>query len=262
MQKISQDTEDNRRSHGQVGALTPSSTAATTYDPQLSFMPSFDDVLGLQAEANTSIRPPQSFSSPSASAGKGRPIGKIEKLRQQLAAMLPCQEDVDHLSDLSHGWWLIRLHVMPHLLETPGNDFQKLFDVSAVSASHPMMIARLLLCIALCIQQLPPNIDLQSLQIKVPLRELMEKIITFVSTTVTSDDDLIGSIEGIECLVLQAIYQTNAGNLRRSWLITRRAINVAQLMGLHRMSLKTSQEVPDSMETRRHYMWYQIMRGV
>ena len=91
---------------------------------------------------------------------------------------------------------------------------------------------------------------------------MRENIITFVTTKVTSDDELIGSMEGIECLVLQAIYEVNAGNLRRSWLAFRRAINFAQLMGLHRVSLKTSQEAPDLTETRRHYMWYQIMRGV
>jgi hypothetical protein len=91
---------------------------------------------------------------------------------------------------------------------------------------------------------------------------MMEKIVTTVTTIVTSDDELIGSMEGIECLVLQGVYHVNAGNLRRSWLTFRRAINVAQLMGLHRVSLKTSQEAADLMETSRHYMWYQIMKGV
>lgn len=149
---------------------------------------------------------------------------------------------------------------MPHLLGISENDFQNAFDAQTVSVSHPMIVARLLLCIALSIQQLPLKIDPRRLQTRVPLREMMEKIVTFV--TATSDDKLIGSMEGIECLVLQTVYQVNAGNLRRSWLTSRRAINVAQLMGLHRVSLKTSQEGPDLTETRRHYMWYQIMRGV
>jgi hypothetical protein len=91
---------------------------------------------------------------------------------------------------------------------------------------------------------------------------MMEKIITFVTAAVTSDNELIGSIEGIECLILQTVYQINAGNLRRPWLIFRRAISVAQLMGLHRASLKTSQDMPDSKEARRYSLWYQIMREV
>ncbi|OCL06582.1 hypothetical protein AOQ84DRAFT_343131 [Glonium stellatum] len=265
MEKVSQATEENRTPYGPVDVLTPSSTPATTHDSQPPFISLFDDVLGQQAEANVSMPPPQSVSasnsSTPANAGKGRPIGRTEKLRRRLAAMLPCQEDVDHLSELSSGWWLIRRHIMPHLLRIPEDDLQNPFDVSTVSVSQPMIIARLLLCVAICIQQLPPNIDPRGLQTKVPLREMIEKIITFVTAAVTSDDELIGNLEGIECLVLQGVYHVNAGNLRRSWLAFRRAINVAQLMGLHRMSLKASQEVPDLMETRRRYMWYQIVRG-
>lgn len=143
---------------------------------------------------------------------------KNREVTTRLAAMLPCQEDVDQLSDLSRAWWLIRRYIMPHLLKIPEDDLEKPFDVSFVSVSQPMTIARLLLCVALCIQQLPPNIDPRRLQTKVPLREMIENIITSVTAKVTSDDELIGGMEDIECLVLQAVYQVNAGNLRRSWL--------------------------------------------
>ena len=266
MEKASQDVQEARSIYGPGDVLTPCSMPSTTYDSQSPFIALIDDVLGQQGETNNSMPPPQSVSVskpiPPASAGKGRPIGRIEKLRRQLAAMLPCQEDVDYLFDSSPGWWLIQRHIMPHLLRIPEHDVQKPFEVSTVLLSHPVIIARLLLCVALCIQQLPPNIDPRFLQTKVPLQELMEKIITFVTAIVTSDDELIGSTEGVECLILQGVYQINAGNLRRAWLTFRRAINVAQLMGLHRVSLKTSQEAPDAKEARRHYLWYQIMRAV
>jgi hypothetical protein len=255
----SQRTEENRASIG-AGILTPSSTSATNYGSHSPFMSLFDGALGQPAEANTSMPPPHSVST----SNQGVAIGRIEKLRRQLAALLPCQNDVDILS-ATDGFWLLRRHIMPHLLAVPEHgehDLQNPFDVLAVSVSHPMIIARLLLCIALSIQELPPNFDSQRFQTKVPLREMMEKIITFVTAAVTSDDELTGSIEGIECLILQTVYQINAGNLRRSWLLFRRAISVAQLMGLHRVSLKTSQDMPDSKETRRYDLWYQIMRGV
>lgn len=264
MEQVSQATEGNSAPFGPADFLASSSTPATTYESQSEFMSSFDNV----AEAKTPILPPQSTSvsnsSNIVSAGnlEAVRVGRIEKLRRRLAAMLPCQEDVDHLSNLSRGWWLIRRHMMPYLLRVPEQDLQKAFDVSFVSTSHPMVITRLLLCVALSIQQLPPNIDPRRLQTKVPFREMIEKIITFVTAAVTSDDELIGSMEGIECLVLQALYQVNAGNLRRSWLTFRRAIDVAQLMGLHRVSPKASQEAPDFTETSRHYMWFRIMQGV
>jgi hypothetical protein len=90
----------------------------------------------------------------------------------------------------------------------------------------------------------------------------MERNMSFIITNVTSDDELTGSVEGIECFVLQGLYQVMAGNFRRGWLAIRKAVNVAQLMGFHRVSLKTSQDSPDPMGTKRHYMWFQIIREV
>lgn len=274
IEKVSAATEPERTSYG-IDVLTPSSTPATTYDSAAPYMSLFDEVLTRQAEANTAPNiskpygcemPPPTMSNPATPATtcqKGfAPTTRLERLRRQLAAMLPCQEDFDYLSEMSQGWWLIRRHILPHVDKVPDHDFAKPFDVERVSTQHPMIIARLLLSVGLCIQQLPPDVDMRRLQTKVPLPEMMDKIMMTVSAKVTSDDELIGSMEGIECLILQGIFQVNAGNIRRSWLVFRRAVNVAQLMGFHRVSLKFRQEGPDMMETRRHYMWYQISKGV
>lgn len=266
MEKVSQSPDENRAPYPQLDHVAVSSTPTSMYDSGPQFVSLFDDDFGQPAEANTSMPTPQSnhasISRTLAGASRGAPNGRIEKLREQLAAMLPCQEDVDYLSDSSHGWWLIQKHMLPHLLRIPEADLRKRFDVATVSASHPMIIARLLLCVALSIQQLPPEVDLPRLRTKTPLRELMENIVTIVTTTVIADDELTGSVEGIECFALQGLYQVLAGNFRRSWLAFRKAINVAQLMGLHRVSLKTPHEVPDPMEARRHYMWFQLIQEV
>jgi hypothetical protein len=266
MEKVSQPPDENRASYHPVDAPA-SSTPTSMYDSQPQFRSSvFDDVLGQQGEANIAMTPPEPVSVSNldtlASARQGSSIGRLEKLRQQLAAMLPCQEDVDIFSTSSHGWWLMQRHMLPHLLRIPEEELQKPHDVSIVSRSHPMMIARLLLCVALCIQQLPPDFDPRTLQTKVPLRDMMERNMAFIITNVTSDDELTGSVEGIECFVLQGLYQVLAGNFRRGWLAFRKAVNVAQLMGFHKVSLKTSQDPPDLMETKRHYMWFQIIREV
>ncbi|KAJ5396218.1 uncharacterized protein N7487_010521 [Penicillium crustosum] len=249
MQKVPQGTEDNRLAYDPVGVFNPLSTPATMNHPRRSFVSTVNSALRQQPEVNTST------------SSNGSPMEGIEGLQQRLAAMLPCQEDVDFLSGMSHGWWLIQRHMMPHLLKQPEHDTESLFDVLSASRSHPIVISRLLLCVAICIQQLPPKVDLRRLHTTVPLREMMENNITFITTMVTSDDEMTGSMEGVESLALQGIYQTNAGNLRRSWLTFRRAISVAQLMGLHRVSTKTSQGVPDLEKAKRHYIWYQIMQA-
>ncbi|PYI02088.1 hypothetical protein BO78DRAFT_422889 [Aspergillus sclerotiicarbonarius CBS 121057] len=203
---------------------------------------------------------PSSIPAPPNGSGRQAEVapltGKLEILRQRLVAMLPCQADLDCLFDSSHGWWLVQQHMMSHLQDVHG-----LFDVSVVSKGHPMAIARLLFCLAICIQQLPPDVDLRRLQTTVPLGEIMSSIVDFLVQNVTSDDELTGSVESVECLALQAMYEVNAGNLRRSWLSFRKAISIAQLLGLHRTTVGSSQERRDLTKTTGSHLWYQISRG-
>lgn len=266
MEKVSRVAEDNRPNDDLADILPVSSAPTTANASQSPITSSFDDAQRGQTGINNITSPQQSLSIPKPSIitkeDEEHMAGKMGTLRRRLAEMMPCQEDVDYLLDLSYGWWLIQRHMMPHLLEILKHDLTAPFNVWTVSNGHPIIIARLLLCVAICIQQLPPSIDLQRLQIKLPLQEVMENIITSVTAMVTSDDELTGSLEGIECLILQAIYQVNAGNFRRSWLGFRRAISVAQLMGLHRVSLNESQKALDSGRSRCHHMWLRIVQSV
>ncbi|KAI3391875.1 hypothetical protein diail_6674 [Diaporthe ilicicola] len=62
----------------------------------------------------------------------------------------------------------------------------------------------------------------------------MSRLVKTASTLVTSDDELVSSLEGIECIMIEAMYHNNAGNLRRAWVTHRRAMTIAQMLGLHR----------------------------
>ena len=53
-----------------------------------------------------------------------------------------------------------------------------------------------------------------------------------VADSITSDDDISGSIEGLECLLLQELFYIYTGNLRRAWLSIRRGLAFAQLLNL------------------------------
>lgn len=194
----------------------------------------------------------------------GCPTRKHEALRQKLAALLLQlhQDDVDFLLDSSHGWWLIQQHMTPYSSSANKNDFDSSFNVAAVSKLPPIPITRMLLCIAICIQQLSPEMHMQRFRNKAPLQEMMRSIMDFIVQNVTSDDSLTGSVQGVECLALQAIYEVNAGNLRRSWVTFRKAITIAHLQGLHNMTVNSSPEERDGMEIKQHHLWYHIARGV
>ncbi|KAI9043638.1 fungal specific transcription factor domain-containing protein [Aspergillus affinis] len=133
---------------------------------------------------------------------------ELQKLRTGLLALLPSQLTVDTLGSEN--------------------------DLAAFSNKHPVAIAKALLWITICLQQLPPSFDISSLDLARPSKEFIEQCVSVTTTLVCSHDSLVRNVDGLECLVLQAIFHNNNGKLRRAWLCYRNALNVAQLLGLHR----------------------------
>lgn len=93
--------------------------------------------------------------------------------------------------------------------------------------------------------------------------ETMSRIVSTVINLVTSNDDLIGTTEGLECLILQGLWQANAGNLRRAWLSYRRALSLGQLLGVDRgcsQALKSADPSLDpSKQAPPENLWYRIV---
>ncbi|OCK76858.1 hypothetical protein K432DRAFT_385126 [Lepidopterella palustris CBS 459.81] len=60
--------------------------------------------------------------------------------------------------------------------------------------------------------------------------------------------------------MIESVYQANIGNLRRSWVSGRRAMNIAQLMGLNRSDNQAQYKVLDP-KTKYHpqLMWFRIV---
>lgn len=100
-------------------------------------------------------------------------------------------------------------------------------------SSHPLILAKKALQILICVQQLPPALDWDTLGIGHTQAEVICRLDT-TCLLVTSNDELVGYAEGIECLILHGYFQVNAGSLRKAWMTFRRAINMAQIMGIDR----------------------------
>ena len=126
------------------------------------------------------------------------------------------------------------------------------FDLFDVAKQHPNIIARTLLYFSICLQQLPPSFDTSLLHFPTSVESRVDRYISTVQKLITSDDQLVSTIEGLECLILQGVFHINGGSPRRAWLSFRRALNVAQLMGLN----KTNTSVPGGNQ-----MWFQIVQA-
>ena len=102
-------------------------------------------------------------------------------------------------------------------------DGEQLAQVSALPSptAHPVHFARKLIQLALCLHQLDlPDYDAARHYMNVAIRN------------VTSQDSLMESMDGIEALMLESCYHINVGNIRHAWLAVRRALAIAQLIGL------------------------------
>ena len=128
------------------------------------------------------------------------------------------------------------------------------FNISKLSQEKPVVIARTLLYIVVSLQQLDPEFDQGRLHILPSLESRIDKILATVNALVTSDDELVTTMEGLECLVLQGMYFINAGSPRRAWLIFRRALSIGQLMGLQKKSAST-------LSPNARNMWHRMVQG-
>ncbi|CAG9990284.1 unnamed protein product [Clonostachys byssicola] len=161
---------------------------------------------------------------------------------QTLHAAFPCQNDVNILFEAGRA---------TIYLQALCNSYRELFEqgnslpsnvLSAIppETAHPVLLARKLLHLSLCMQQLDPSFDRSSLQLQQGLAEAMEGYFHLATSLVTCHDELLNSLEGLECLICEAVYLVNCGNLRRALICLRRASTLAQFMGMHRKGSRTS----------------------
>ena len=88
---------------------------------------------------------------------------------------------------------------------------------------------------------------------------MMKRLADTAIGLVATKNELLGSIEGLECVMLESIYQNICGNLRRSWVEIRRAMVIAQLMGLHRSGSLSQYKVFDpKTKASPEVMWFRI----
>lgn len=184
--------------------------------------------------------------------------GKSKALVKALTSLLPSPTDLETLLDASADWWTIWRKMFPEICDPACKTLKESVSHSLRSES-PAEVAKMLLCLAISIDQIPQAFDLSTLKLALPPRELMERYINTVDKLITSDDEIASTVDGIECLVLQAKYHINLGRPRRAWLLFRRATSFAQLIGLHR-TVNRTKDVDTSFK-RQESLWCHLFQG-
>jgi hypothetical protein len=183
---------------------------------------------------------------------------KNKTLLAALTKLLPSASDLEVILEHSHEWWTIWKKMFPEITDSRCETIKQSVSHS-LRSEKPAELAKMMLCIAISVHQLPNTFDWSKLSIKEAPADMMERYIATVDKLVTSDDEIAATLDGIECMMLEAKYHINMGRPRRSWLLFHRALAFAQLLGIHRLAAQADKTSTDYQ--RSVHIWCHLVIG-
>ncbi|KAJ6263868.1 hypothetical protein Dda_0005 [Drechslerella dactyloides] len=190
-------------------------------------------------------------------------------LSRTLLTAWPSKRDLDSIVDTGAG----SLGLFHGLICTPYSEFmgqelpapRELLQDPPVD-SHPVLVARKLLMLGLYLQGLSV-LEVSKLgHLGTSPRDMMHRAVETAVRLVTSHDGFSGTVEGIECIMMESMYHNNAGSLRLAYLAMRRALVAAQMiaLGQSNASPPSHAQVLDPSTRRRinpELMWFRIVQS-
>ena len=82
-----------------------------------------------------------------------------------------------------------------------------------------------------------------------------ENYVNTVTALATSADEMLCTLHGLETLLLLSIYHLDSASLRQAWLVVRRAMSLAQLMGFHLIITRPSTSPPIATIESAKIVW-------
>ncbi|KAF1931410.1 uncharacterized protein M421DRAFT_57013 [Didymella exigua CBS 183.55] len=173
-----------------------------------------------------------------------------------LTGLLPSQHDADIIFGSSNGWMILEgIYSASKDIYVNRDEQSYALDMAAVAQQPSIIVARTLLHLAICINSLPPEFDGTRLQNIWSLDDTVSNYVTTVNSLVTNADEHMLTLYGLECLMLLAIQHMNSANLRQAWLVIRRAMNLAHLMGFHRIVMQRDLDPPVPAVSNAKSLW-------
>lgn len=195
---------------------------------------------------------------------------KQRRTRQGLISLLPTKSDLHMILDTTSSWWNKWRLIFPEITASQvfspqSEDKQTLKQhvLWAIDQASPVTVANGLICLGICIRQLHPGVDHGSFHLPRSPKDLMNHYLSVVELII-ADDEYAGSLEGIELIILVAKTYVNLGQPRKGWLLFRRGVALAQLIGLHPSRNMLSGKAGDSPGRRENAWWslYMVDRYV
>lgn len=180
-------------------------------------------------------------------------------LSEVLLATFPSQIDLEELckTDCYSPTYFQEVNTTPHIkLEHDGIKLAGNLARLPPPSTHPVLLAKRMLVFALFLQQLPSH---QTGGLSEHPQAIMKRLADTAIKLVTTNEELYGSTECLECIILEGVYQSNTGNLRRSWFAFRRAMMVAKMMGIHRPDSLPPRSIDPTANIDPRFLWFRIV---
>lgn len=195
----------------------------------------------------------------------GRPLnGKTNRTLRDLKTLVPNVKDLTLILRCSQDSWKLWYKFFSEDLgarlgsaEDTQVEIIRDFIYKSVNSDNVAVVAKVILCLTLHIQQLPPDFASAQTNLLAPTEALQSYYMSSVETLLGPDEGFAGTLDGLECMMIQAEFYINVGKPRKVWLIFRRAVSFAHLLGLHHQV-----DVPGDKEaSRRRTLWLQIWQS-
>ncbi|CAO2648116.1 Nn.00g090380.m01.CDS01 [Neocucurbitaria sp. VM-36] len=87
----------------------------------------------------------------------------------------------------------------------------------------------------------------------------MERLVDAAIGLVTTNEEFHGTLESLACMQMEATFHEGSGYLRGAWLANRRALLVAQQMGVHQSCNRKFKTIDPGTEIIRETVWFRIL---
>ncbi|KAL6712246.1 hypothetical protein ACN47E_000123 [Coniothyrium glycines] len=182
-----------------------------------------------------------------------------DAVQRSLIALLPSQHDADIIFESSNGWMILNgIYRASQDIYVNRDPQSYALDMQAVAKEPSIIVARTLLHMAICINSLPPEFDHTRLSMW-NLDATMQNYVSTVVSRITSSDEQLMTLHGLEVLVLLAFYHMNNAALRQAWLMVRRGLNLAHLMGFHRIIMEPDLNPPIPGVSNAKEIWRKLV---
>ena len=185
-------------------------------------------------------------------------------ITRALLMSLPCSADLDIILDIvrcTKIYLHLPLFVSYNTLERLGLSalqFPSRAELTDTEA-HPVLLSKQLILLALCLQVIAHGTADAHHQWKESPKDVAERLAEANVRHITTNEDLYGTVEVLECIILEAVYEKCCGRLRKAFLATRRAMNAAQMMGINRPRGRPAKTITPGYPFDAQHLWIRIV---